>query len=75
LNVHGVSDVRWIKIFVAGLLPSDLSRFEFEIAVAKLKRYKLASRDQNSSRTDSSRKNCSDQWKESVTVLVYMKCN
>jgi hypothetical protein len=40
LNVHRVSDVRQIEIHTAEPLVPDPSPFEFEIAIAKLKRYK-----------------------------------
>jgi hypothetical protein len=44
--VHRVSDVRQIEIHTAELLVSDLSPFEGEIAIAKLKRYKSPGSDQ-----------------------------
>jgi hypothetical protein len=41
LNVHRVSDVRQIEIHTAELIVPDPRPFEFEIAIAKLKSYKL----------------------------------
>jgi hypothetical protein len=41
LKVYRVSDVRQIEIHTAEPLVPDVSPFEFEIAIAKLKRYKL----------------------------------
>jgi hypothetical protein len=38
LNVHRVSDVRQIEIHIAEAFVSDLSPFEAETAIAKLKR-------------------------------------
>jgi hypothetical protein len=46
LNVHRVSDVRQIEIHTAEPLVGDLSPFEIEIAIAKLKRYKSPGSDQ-----------------------------
>jgi hypothetical protein len=46
LIVHRVSDVRKIEIHTAELLVPDPSPFEVEIAIAKLKRYKLPGSDQ-----------------------------
>jgi hypothetical protein len=46
LNVHRVSDVRQIEIHTGELLVPDPSPFEVEIAIAKLKRYKLPGSDQ-----------------------------
>jgi hypothetical protein len=46
LNVHGVSDVRQIEIHTADYLIPDPRPFEFQIAVAKMKRYKSAGSDQ-----------------------------
>jgi hypothetical protein len=46
LNVHGVHDVRQIEVHTAEPLISDSSPFEAEIAVAKLKKYKLPASDQ-----------------------------
>jgi hypothetical protein len=48
LNVHRVSDVRQIKIHTrtAEPLVPDPSPFEFEIAIANLKRYKSPGSDQ-----------------------------
>jgi hypothetical protein len=47
LNVRRVSDVRQIEIHTAELLVPDHSPLEVEIAIAKLKRYKLSGSDQN----------------------------
>jgi hypothetical protein len=46
LNVHRVSDVRQIEIHTAELLVPDPSPFEVEIAIGKLKKYKLPGSDQ-----------------------------
>jgi hypothetical protein len=46
LNVHMVSDVRQIKIYIAEPSVCDPSPFEFKIATAKLKRYKSPVSDQ-----------------------------
>jgi hypothetical protein len=46
LNVHRLSDVRYIEIHKAELLLSDPSTFEFEIAIENLKRYKSPGSDQ-----------------------------
>jgi hypothetical protein len=46
LNTHWVSDVRQIEIHTAELLVSDPIPFEGEIAIAKLKNYKLPGSDQ-----------------------------
>jgi hypothetical protein len=46
LNVHRVSVVRQIEIHTAEPLVPDPSPFEVEIALAKLKRYKLPVSDQ-----------------------------
>jgi hypothetical protein len=46
LNIHRVSDVRWIEIHTIELLVPDPSPFEVEIAIAKLKMYKLSGTDQ-----------------------------
>jgi hypothetical protein len=56
LNVHRVSDVRQIEIRTAEPLVPDLSPFEVEIAIAKLKRNKSPGTDKNSGRTVSSRR-------------------
>jgi hypothetical protein len=46
LNVHRVSDVRKIKIHTAEPLVPDPRPFEVEIAIEKLKRYKLPGSDE-----------------------------
>jgi hypothetical protein len=46
LNVHKVSDVRQIEIHTAEPLVPGRSRFEVEIAIEKLKRYKSPDSDQ-----------------------------
>jgi hypothetical protein len=46
LKVHKVSDVRRTEIHTAELLVTDISPFEFETAIAKLKRYKSPGSDQ-----------------------------
>jgi hypothetical protein len=46
LNVHRASDVKQIEILTAEPLEPDPSPFEFEIATAKLKRYKSPGSDQ-----------------------------
>jgi hypothetical protein len=46
LNVHRVSDVRQIEIHTPEPLVPDPSPFEFEIAIARLKRYTLSGTDQ-----------------------------
>jgi hypothetical protein len=43
LNAHEVSDIRQIEIHTAEPLVPDTSPFEFEIAIAKLNRYKSPS--------------------------------
>jgi hypothetical protein len=45
LNVHRVSDGRQIEVHTAELLVPDPSPSEFEIAIAKLKRYKSPGSD------------------------------
>jgi hypothetical protein len=45
LNVHRVSDVRQIEIHTAEPLVPDPSPFEVEIAIVKLKSYKLTGSD------------------------------
>jgi hypothetical protein len=45
LNIHRVSDVRQIEIHKAEPLGPDPSPFEVEIAIAKLKTYKLSGFD------------------------------
>jgi hypothetical protein len=45
LNVHRVNDVRQIEIHTAEPLVPDLSSFEVEIAIAKLKRFKSPGSD------------------------------
>jgi hypothetical protein len=45
LNVHNVSDVRQIEVHTAEKLVPGPSRFEVEIAIAKLKKYKLPGSD------------------------------
>jgi hypothetical protein len=47
LTVQNVSDVRQIKIHTAKLLVHDPNPFEVEVIIAKLKKYKLPSSDQN----------------------------
>jgi hypothetical protein len=46
LNVDNVSDVRQIEVHNADPLVPDPSRLEAEIAIAKLKKYKLSGGDQ-----------------------------
>jgi hypothetical protein len=46
LNVHNVSDVRQIELHTAEPLVPGPSHLESEIAIAKLKKYKSAGRDQ-----------------------------
>jgi hypothetical protein len=46
LNVRMVSDVRQIEIHTAEPLVPDLSPFDVEIPIAKLKRYKSPGRNQ-----------------------------
>jgi hypothetical protein len=46
LNVHNVSDVRRIEVHTVEPLVPGPSRFELEIAVAKLKKYKSPCGDQ-----------------------------
>jgi hypothetical protein len=45
LNFHRVSVVRWIKILTAEPLVPDRNALEIEIAIAKLKEYKLQCSD------------------------------
>jgi hypothetical protein len=45
LNAHGPSDVRQIEKHTAELLVPDPSPSAFEIAISKLKRFKLAGSD------------------------------
>jgi hypothetical protein len=45
LNVHNVSDVKQIEVHMAKPLVPGPSRFEIEIAIAKLKRYKSPDSD------------------------------
>jgi hypothetical protein len=42
LNAHNFSDVKQIEVHTAKPLVSGLSRLEVEIAIAKLKKYKLS---------------------------------
>jgi hypothetical protein len=46
LNVHRDSDVRQIEIHTAEPLVPDLSPFEVEVAIEKLKKYKPSGSDQ-----------------------------
>jgi hypothetical protein len=46
LNVHNVSDVRQIEVHMAESLVPGPSRFEVEIAIVKLKKYKSSGSDQ-----------------------------
>jgi hypothetical protein len=46
LNMHNVSDVRQIEVHTAEPLVSDPSFLEFEIAIAKLNKYKSPGGDQ-----------------------------
>jgi hypothetical protein len=46
LNVHNVSDVRQIEVHTAEPLVPGPSHLEVEIAVAKLKKYKLPGSDE-----------------------------
>jgi hypothetical protein len=46
LNVHNVSDVRQIEVHTVETLVPGLSCVEVEIAIAKLKKYKLPGSDQ-----------------------------
>jgi hypothetical protein len=46
LNVHRVSDIRQLEVHTAEPIISDPSPFEVEIAIAKLKSYKLRGSDQ-----------------------------
>jgi hypothetical protein len=46
LTVHNVSDVRQIEIYTAESLVPDPSCLEVEIAIAKLKKYKLPGTDE-----------------------------
>ena len=46
MNVRRVSDVRQIEIHTAGLLVTDPSPSEVEIAIANLKSYKSTGGDQ-----------------------------
>jgi len=46
LNVHGVHDVRQMDIHMAKPLMPESSLVEVEIAIGKLKRYKLPGTDQ-----------------------------
>jgi hypothetical protein len=88
LNVHTVSDVRQIEIQTAGPLLSDSGPFEFEIAVAKLKRYKSPGSDQilaeliqagGETSINSlilriwNKEELPNQWKESIILPVYKK--
>jgi hypothetical protein len=45
LNVHNNSDVRQTKVHMAEPLVPDPSHLEVEIAIAKLKKYKLPGSD------------------------------
>jgi hypothetical protein len=46
LNVHNVSNIRQIELHAAEPLVPNLSTSEIEIAIAKLKKYKLLDSDQ-----------------------------
>jgi hypothetical protein len=46
LNVHNVSDVRQIEVHTTELLVLGPSHLEVELAIAKLKKYKLPGGDQ-----------------------------
>jgi hypothetical protein len=46
LNVHGLSDVKQQELHTSEPLVPNPSSFEVEIAITKLKRYKLPGRDQ-----------------------------
>jgi hypothetical protein len=84
LNICRVSDVRQIKIQTAQPLVPIPRPFEFEIAVAKLKRYKLQGSDEIPAELIQARseiyklinfiwnkEELPDHWKESITVLVH----
>jgi hypothetical protein len=46
LTVHGVNDFREAELHTAGTLLSEVSSFEFQIAIEKLKGYKSPGTDQ-----------------------------
>jgi hypothetical protein len=46
LNVHNISNIRQLEIHIAEPLVPSSSHLEVEIAVAKLKKYKLPGNDQ-----------------------------
>jgi hypothetical protein len=46
LNVHRVNDVRQIEIHTTELLAPEHSPYEFQMAIVKLKKYKLSGSDQ-----------------------------
>ena len=46
MKVHGVNDIRQTEIDIAEPLVSELSAFEIEMAVKKLKRHKSLGIDQ-----------------------------
>ena len=46
LNVHGVNEVRQVEIHTAELLVLEISAFEFELAIEKLKSHKSPGIDQ-----------------------------
>jgi hypothetical protein len=46
INVHNVSDIRHIEVHTVEPLVPGSSRLEFEIAIAKLKKYKSPGSDQ-----------------------------
>jgi hypothetical protein len=46
LNVHNVSDVKWLEIYTAEPLVPGPNHLGVEIAIAKLKKYKYPGSDQ-----------------------------
>jgi hypothetical protein len=84
--VHNVSDVRQIEVHTAEPLVPGPSRLEVEIAIAKLKKYKLPGSDQIPAGGEMllsaihklinsvwNKEELPDQWKESIIVPIHIK--
>jgi hypothetical protein len=83
LNVHTVSDVRQSEAHTAEPLVPGASRFEVEIAIAKLKKYKSPGSDQIQAGGEMllsaihilinsiwNKEELPDQWKGSITYYT-----
>jgi hypothetical protein len=71
LNVQNDSDIRQIEVHTAEPLVPGLSSLEVEIAIAKLKKYKLLSAIHKLVKSAWNKEELPDQWKESIFVPVH----